>query len=383
MFRGAKSHDSAAAGDDAATISTINSGLNVMGLNELIGSTKAFINITEGLLLSGSCAALPPQRVVVELLENIKPTPEVIEAIRAVKDLGFTIALDDVVTSDGFEPLIELADIVKIDYMLSTPEQRRTLVKLLREKRVQILAEKVENHAEFNEALELGCHYFQGFFFCKPQTLSRKQITGSKFKYLHFIEQVNQPDIDFEGLESVIKADVSLSMKLLNYLNSAAFAFSRDINSIKHALVLLGQQPVKQWATTVALSGVSDDKPPALAIASLARARFCERTGPDAGISNRGLDLFLLGMLSLVDAMVDRPLADVVNQLPLNEEVKDALVGDGATSLAMILDLVIAYERCDWPAITQVSERIKLPPERTAGHYVEAIEWADQTMQAA
>ena len=136
LFRGAKSHDSAAAGDDSATISTINSGLNVMGLNELIGSTKAFINITEGLLLSGQCAALPPQRVVVELLENIKPTPEVIEATRAVKDLGFTVALDDVVTSDGFEPLIDLADIVKIDYMLSEPEQRRTLVKLLREKRV-------------------------------------------------------------------------------------------------------------------------------------------------------------------------------------------------------------------------------------------------------
>ena len=383
LFRGDGIQQTAALGDDAATIQTINTGLNVMGLDELIGSAKAFINITEGLLLSGQCAALPPNRVVVELLENIRPTPEVVEATRGVKDLGFVIALDDVVSTEGYAPLLELADIVKVDFLLTEPHERYGLIEELHDRKIQVLAEKVETHEEFDEAKALDCLYFQGFFFCKPQTVSGRQITGSKLKYLHFIEKVNQPEIDFEGLEQVIKADVSLSMKLLKYLNSAAFAFRNEINSIKHALVLLGEKPVKQWATTVALGGIADEKPLALASASLTRARFCEQTGPEAGVSGRGLDLFLMGMLSLVDAMVDRPLEQVVQTLPLHDDVKSTLLGKDANPLANIFNLMIAYERCDWPRVTSLCAQTKIAEERAAEICRAAIEWTDQTLEAA
>ncbi len=342
LFRGDGVQQTAGQGDDTATIQTINTGLNVMGLDELIGSAKAFINITEGLLLSGHCAALPPNRVVVELLENIRPTPEVVAATKAVKDQGCVIALDDMVSTEGYEPLLELADIVKVDFLLTEPHERYTLIEELHERGIQVLAEKVENHEEFNEAMALDCLYFQGYLFCKPQTLSGRQITGSKLKYLHFIEQVNQPEIDFTSIENVIKADVSLSMKLLKYLNSAAFAFRNEIDSIKHALVLLGENPVKQWATTVALGGIADDKPIALTSTSLTRARFCEQIGPEAGVRNRGLDLFLMGMLSLVDAMIDRQLDQVIASLPLHEDVRTTLLGSQDTPLANIFNLVVA-----------------------------------------
>ena len=162
LFRGDDVEQTAGQGDDAATIQTINTGLNVMGLDELIGSAKALINITEGLLLSGHCAALPPNRVVVELLENIRPTPEVVEATKAVKDQGFVIALDDMVTTEGYAPLLELADIVKVDFLLTEPHERYTLIEELHDRGIQILAEKVETHQEFDEAKALDCLYFRG-----------------------------------------------------------------------------------------------------------------------------------------------------------------------------------------------------------------------------
>jgi c-di-GMP-related signal transduction protein len=383
LFRGELHHDSASQGDDDATIRTINTGLNVMGLDELIGGAMAFINITEGLLLSGQCEALPPKRVVVELLENIRPTPQVIEATKKVKDQGFLIALDDMVSTDGYEALLELADIVKVDYMLTEPHDRYPLIEYLHEHNITILAEKVETHEEFNEAKALGCSYFQGFFFCKPQTLSSKQITGLKLKYLHFIEQVNQPEIDFGSLEDVIKADVLLSLKLLKYLNSAAFAFRHDINSIKHALVLLGEMPVKQWAMTVALGAVAEDKPAALAGTCLTRARFCEQVGPLAAPSARTLDLFLMGMLSLADAMVDRPLQDVIGSLLLHEDVKGTLLGDENTPLAPLFKLVIAYERCDWHLVSELCGKIGLSSDDAGRIYRDAIEWADKTLESA
>jgi len=383
LFRSDIRHESASQDNDAATIQTINTGLNVMGLDELIGGAMAFINITEGLLLSGQYAALPPQRVVVELLENIRPTRKVIEATKAVKDLGFLVALDDMVSTSGFEPLLDLADIVKVDYLLTEPCDRVPLVESLVERNIRVLAEKVETHEEFDEAKALGCELFQGFFFCKPQTLSSKEITGSKLKYLRFIQQVNEPTIDFGNLETVIKSEISLAVKLLKYLNSAAFAFRYEINSIKHALVLLGEQPVKQWATTVALGAVSDDKPLALAATSLTRARFCEQMAPAVGLRNRGLDLFLLGLLSLMDAMLDRSLEEVVATLPVHADVKATLLGNQPTQLTPLYQLAIAYERCAWDVVSTMCEQLDLSNEEAGQIYLDAIEWTDRTLYSA
>ena len=165
------------------------------------------------------------------------------------------------VSLDGYESLLELIDIVKVDFMLTDRRKRRALVRDLRKREIVVLAEKVETHQEFDEAVKLGCTLFQGYFFCKPQTISRKDIPGSKVQTLRLIAEVSEPEINLDRLEKVIKSDVALSMKLLKHLNSAGFGFSRKIDSIKHALALLGEQPVKKWAMTIALASVATNRP--------------------------------------------------------------------------------------------------------------------------
>ena len=302
---------------DAATSRVMIDSASVFGPDSLTAGRKAFVNVTRRVLTEGLYSVLPSDWLVIELLETVEPDQEVVAACRALKEAGYLFALDDFVDGPGYEPLIELADFIKVDFMASPPEERRRLAQRY-SSRVHLVAEKVETPDDVRSGLELGYEYFQGFFFCTPEIISRREIPPLKLNYLRFIQEVSRPDLDFDQVERIVKQDVSLTVKLLRFLNSAAFGYGGRVSSVKQALILLGDRQVKKWATMIALGEMAEDKPRELVVTCLVRARLCELLAPVCGFIDHSHDLFLVGLLSLVDAIVGRPIVEVVGEMPLS-----------------------------------------------------------------
>lgn len=360
---------------DQATRLTIGNSVNLLGLEDLVDGRKAFINMTRQLLIDEMFTVLPPKHAVVEVLETVEPDAQVIEACRKLKKDGYLLALDDFAFHPRFKPLLELADFVKIDFIASTKEQRKLMAKMYGDS-LSLLAEKVETREEVTEAIDLGYKYFQGYFFCKPEIIAAKELVSVKQQYLRFLQQVNEPDIDFDKIEQTLKSEVSLSVKLLRYLNSAGFGLAQKITSIKQALVLLGEEPLRKWASLVALTSLAADKPAALVVTCLSRARFGELIAGYINLSERTLDLFLMGMLSTLDAMLDRPLVRALAGLAVNQDVKTSLLGAN-TTLGNVYRLILACERADWPVASSVSAQLGLTEAQVAKVHRESLQWAD------
>jgi c-di-GMP-related signal transduction protein len=375
---GSKTNAYACDDGDRASRSVMHGGLNVVGLNDLVGHRRAFINITRKLLINEEYAMLPAQTAVIELLETVEPDDEVVNACKALKQAGYLLALDDFVFDEKYEKLLLLADILKIDFMASSPEKRQWFAKRYAGKSMQLLAEKVESYEDFQEALDLGYSYFQGYFFCKPEIVTRRDIPTLKANCLHFVQEVNKPVLNFDILEEVVKRDMSLSAKLLKYLNSSAMGLPHRITSIKQALTLLGEKPLRKWSTLVALAAMGQDKPPELLTTALVRARFCELLGPVIGLAGRELDLFLMGLFSVLAALMDHPVSELVSQISLPPDVLAALLGAN-NALGKAYAVALAFERGKAPRIETLSASMNVPVAKMSQLYCEALAWASQS----
>ncbi len=353
----------------------------LLGTENITRGKRAFINVTEDVLLQEYVHLLPRKLTVVELLETIKPTAEVIAACRKLKQVGYLLALDDFVYEEAYRPLIELADIIKVDFLATPKVEQEALVRHFARPNLRFLAEKVESYEVFKEALRMGYHYFQGYFFCRPLIVSKKDVPGFKLNHLRILREIHQPELNYDQIEEIIKRDVSLYYKFLRYINSAAFSWRREIESIKQALFLLGETQFKKWASLITLTSMSQDKPEELVIQAITRARFCELLAPLIGMPARATELFLMGMLSLIDAIMDQPLAEILAEIPLTEDVKGALL-TGEGSLHDIYQYILAYERGQWDLATQQAERLKLKESEVPKLYVEAIEWVQESFQS-
>ncbi|MFN7945265.1 MAG: HDOD domain-containing protein [Blastocatellia bacterium] len=354
----------------------------LLGARNLTDGKKAFINVTREVLVNGLIELLPKDLTVVELLETIEPDDEVIAACRKLKAAGYTLALDDFVYAPRFEPLIELADIIKVDFLLTDKAGRADLARRGQQHGIKLLAEKVETHEDFKEAVDLGYTWFQGYFFCKPVILSRKDVPGNKLQYLKILQEIQRPEINMEQVERIIRRDLSLTFKLLRYLNSPAFNFRNEIETIRQALMLLGERQIRKWASLVIVTSLGKDKPEELVMQALVRARFCETLCPLVGLGNRAEDLFLTGMMSLIDAILDRPLADLLRELPLNADIRDALLGQD-NKLHQIYSLTVAYERGDWEQLSRLTAQLGVNGADILGLYLSAVEWATQSYHGA
>ncbi len=381
LFRDANPDQSGLAGDDvdagdAATATTINTSLNVVGLGALTGGKKALINITRKVLLDEMYTILPPDLVVMELLETVEPDEDVIAACRKLKAAGYELALDDFVFHPRFQPLLDMTDILKVDFLLSTPEQRLEIATKFRGK-MRLLAEKVESHEDVAEGMKLGYSYFQGYFYCKPQLMSSRKVPADKRNYLRFLQEVNREDASFEKLEEVVKQEMSLSVKLLRYLNSAAFGLRTQVTSIKHAMSMLGINPLRKWASLVAMTSMGEQGGGPVVTTCLGRARFCELVGKNMPKAPLEMHRFLVGLLSGIDAMLSCHMSDVLEQLTLATAVKEALMGQ-KTQLRDVLDLSIAYEQADWQRVTGLSTTLGIANSVIASAGKEAARWADE-----
>lgn len=380
LFRSGRDNFSSFDDGDQATRLTVSNALNIMGLNDLVAGKKAFVNITRELLLQEFHTVMPRSQAVIELLENVEPDAEVIKACEAVRADGYLLALDDFVFAPKFEPLLAIADIVKVDFRISGAEERRDVVQRFKRPGLSFLAEKVEGPEEFEEAVSIGYKYFQGYFFAKPKIVEGHDISGVQHKYMMLLQKVYSPEVNFDEVQNLIKSDSSLSVKLLKYLNSAGLGLREKISTIKQALVLLGEKPLRKWASLVAMTLIGELKPPELGRLSLARAEFCELLCNDLAMSGRELDMFMLGLLSAFDAMLDCPLEEVLAHIPLAADVKETLLG-GSGKLGKVYMMVQACERGDWKTACMLGRLLGVSDDRVNEVYVQSLRWADEFMR--
>jgi EAL and modified HD-GYP domain-containing signal transduction protein len=321
----------------------------------------------------------PKEKTVVEILEDVRPEKDVIDACREMADRGYCLALDDFFFRPEYMPLVSLARIVKIDFRLTPPEEICGLVNKLSHNDLNLLAEKVETHEEFQNALEMGFVYFQGYFFSRPQILKGRDIQTSKATLVQIMAEISREDFEFRELEKFISRDVGISYKLLRYINSAYFGTVENISSIKQAAVLLGERELRRFLCLTAMTKLASDKPNELLRASIIRAKFCELMGGNGGYTVKPSALFTLGLFSLIDAMMDDSMENLMEKLPLSEGIKDALIY-GRGDLNHYLRLVVCYEKGDWDGVTEMASILGLGEEDLPRHYVDSVYWADSFM---
>ena len=369
-------------GDYASAKVVVNSFME-LGLNALTGGRKAFINFTSSFLRSEYAMLFPADSIVVELLENVTPDAPTVDACRKLKSMGYTLALDDFVYREGYEPFINLADIIKVDFMeFNAPNDRQAFVRKFGRSGIKLLAEKVETIEDFAQAEEMGYTYFQGYFFGKPKIVSGSEIAASKLGCLQILQEANRTNLNFVRLEELVKHEVAISYKLLKYINSALFGLRWKIESIKQALVLLGEKNVKKWISLVALAAMGDDKPAELLVHSVVRGRFCESISGQVGLRQRSQDLFFTGLFSLIDAIMEKPMPTILAELAMAEDVKAALLGE-SNKLRTVFDTALAYEKGSWKQFAELSSHLKLNEEAVPGLYEDAVKWANQVREVA
>ncbi|MDP4143628.1 MAG: HDOD domain-containing protein [Bacillota bacterium] len=361
---------------DRATVEVIRNSILNIGINNITCGKKVFINFTENVIMSDILTVLPAHLVMIEILETVEPDEDILERCRRLKEIGFIFALDDFVFNDKYRRLIDIVDIIKVDFRVTKGYDRRKIMDLVKSKDIKFLAEKVETIEEFNEAVDLGYHYFQGYYLSKPIIISGKKLPENKYVYMNLLREINAQEFRVERIEYLIKKDVSLSYNLLKLINSSFFAFRNEIRSLRYALTILGEKEVKKWLYLIIVKTIGDDKPNVIIKTSLVRARFMELIASRMGFSN-SCNAYLTGLLSMIDVLLDKPLVEVLDEIFIDNEVKEALVGSYLTKLGAVLKLVINYEAGQWDKVSEYSWQLDIDEGLLPTAYFKAIQWAN------
>jgi EAL and modified HD-GYP domain-containing signal transduction protein len=362
-----------------ATIKLIQSSMFLMGIEKVTGGKPAFINFTKESIIEGIPNILNPKHCVLEVLEDIEDSPELLAEIDLIKKKGFSIALDDFTLSKQNQQLIENADFIKIDVLATPFDEIYHIFEKFKDYNIKFLAEKVENNECFKCCKEMGFDYFQGFFFAKPEVLSCTDIPVSKLNMMNLLRIISKEDIDIKKTVSIIERDPGLTYKLLKLVNSAAFYFEKKINSLTHALLIIGEKEIRKWITIVALSNLIEDNPNELLITSCLRAKFCEYIAIDVMPPLKD-EAFITGLLSLFDVILNMPMDRVLEELPLSLSIKDALLHRKGP-LAFFLELVKKYEVMDVYKIALLSDKMRIEKEKLMSYYIESTTWANYFYQ--
>lgn len=381
LFRNGPENRYSSEDPELATAQNIEQTVAAFGLDALVGDRTAFVNLSRGALLREFYRLLPPERTVIELLESVAPDREVIRACLGLKAAGYQLALDDFACLLSAAPLLELADVVKVDFRQTALSCDPRLIERLRMRKVCLIAEKVETQPEHRQALAAGYDLLQGYYYCHPEMVETGDLPPTKLSRLQFLSEVSRDDVSFERLENLFRQDVGLTMRLLRYLNSAAFGWRHGITSLRHALALMGLRPLRKWATMMGLVSLGQDRPRELIVTSLVRARFAEELGVPSGLPDHELELFLSGLFSVAEAIIGRPIADILDGLAVPDAVRAALTG-GESPVSPVLRLVTAYERGDWALLESLRPQLEIEERVLSEAYVRALQWAEATANA-
>lgn len=373
LFRECDGQNRAAIRDgDQATTEVILTAFTEIGLQNLFNNKPAFLNLTLSFLEGKVPLPNLAGKVVLEVLENIPVTEATVNAVQGLKHKGYTIALDDLVYRSELEPLIDAADIIKLDIQAQDYTSLEASVQRLRDKDKKLLAEKIETHAEFEACQSLGFNYYQGYFFCRPEVLSAKALPTNKLQVMKILSKLYDPDSNVTELADEISQDVNLTFRLLRYVNSAQVSLRKEIESISQAIMLLGWDNIRSIATLLTLSRI-DGKSVDLFKTGLIRARMCGLLAPKVKAGAEDI-FFTVGLLSILDALLDMPMEQVMQQLPLSHTLQTALVEHEGESGRTLAD-VIAYTEGRLTAL----ETYQYNMDDLTGVYLQAMQWADAT----
>jgi EAL and modified HD-GYP domain-containing signal transduction protein len=375
LYRSCRNGAAAAPDPVLASRQVLSEVLLGFGLEPLLGGKLGFVNFPRELLVEAEAFPWPRNSLVIEILESVAPDAEVTDACRRLQANQYLLALDDVGPETPTLALADFVRFIKVDFAATSSAGRKQLVRRYGRPGRLMLAEKLETQADFLRARHEGFHRFQGYFFARPVILARREIPVSKFNHLRLLAEVQRPVLDFRRIGLLLKGEVGLCHRFLRYLNSALFGMRGRITSIQRGLTLLGEEGVRRWVALAALPTLAADKPGALVETAVIRAEFCELLAPQVGLGARRSELFLMGMFSLLDAIIGRPLEEILEEIGLADDIRDALVDPtGVPSpLRSVHCLVTAYERGDWPAVATAAEAFGLAPESVAKLYLEAV----------
>ncbi len=368
LFRRAELQESDGFDGEIATATVAINTLLDLGLDTVAGEHPVFINLTRSFLVRELYLALPPERVVLEVLETIEPEADVLAALARARALGYSIALDDYLHHERLRPLLDQADIVKVDVKDLSQAELGRQVEILRRPGLLLLAEKVETHERFALCREAGYDLFQGWFYARPDLVKRQTARPDRMALVQLLGALEDPSIGFDQIGELVEQSLLLSHKLLRFVNSTLFALPDKIESIRHACAVLGLARVRVCVTLLLLSEL-DEKPGELLLNALTRARLCQLLSPwPSGTSQQ--KHFTVGLFSLLDAYLDCPIEELLQELPFSDDVKRALLaGEGDSGSA--LRTAIACERADWDAL-QAGPR---DPGEVQRLHLAALDW--------
>lgn len=363
---------------DEATSKMIEASQFNMGISEFTGNKPAFINFTLATLNQGYPEMLTPEEVVVEILETIKPGKKLLALCKDLHQKGYTLALDDYEHQSVWAHFYPFIKIIKIDIQQSSIEDIKEVILAIQDHpHIKLLAEKVETYEEYNQMMQFGFDYFQGYFFAKPEMVKTKNLSPSQMAMAELLYETSKTEFDLNSVTGVFERDVSLSYKLLRYANSAIFRRRSEISTIKQALVILGASELKRFIGLMFAVTANPDKPTELIKLAMTRAKFCELTAQDIRSQLDVSIAFLTGLLSMIDAILDEDMASVLEKLPLSQDIKEPLLTKKGV-MAALIKLVEFIEHAEWDKTTLVMDKLKLDKDKVVEHYNQALAWADE-----
>jgi EAL and modified HD-GYP domain-containing signal transduction protein len=364
---------------DLATRTMLDNTL-IFGLEQLTGGLTAFVNCTRESLTDHLVDVLPPSVFVLEILENIEPTPELVAACTRLKTAGFRLALDDFIWKPEYDPLIELADYIKVDFTLSGPKERHDLLKRLHGVPVALLAEKIETQEQYRQACAEGFKLIQGYYFCRPELIQNRKVPSNRLMQIEILRLLREETMDLDELCKLVKQDTSLTYRLLRLINSPIYGLRQEVRSVQTALMTVGEDGFRRIATLAITSELNGDQPVELLRMAFVRARFCEVAADQCCLNST--EQYLLGLLSLLPAMLRVPMQDLAPSLPLREEICTALMGAHIPE-RKLLEWLISHEQGDWAACDAIASEYGFNQETLVRNYEQAVVWAEAAIRFA
>ncbi len=362
---------------DRTSSKIITESLFMIGLDKLVTGKRAFIPFSRNLLLNKFAELLPKDLVGIQISREMGTDHKVIQACRDLKSKGFMIILDGFSFQPDYTHMVEFADVVKVDIIKIGEYIRKTVLKRLKPRGIKCIMKNVNTNKNFITSVAMGYDFMQGDFFQQTAVISSREVSTTSFAHFEMLKEIHKSELDLNVLENIIKRDVALSFKLLRMINSAAFGLKNEIKSIRQALVILGNIEIKKWFSLILLSNLNENKPSELMRTSLLRAKLMELMSPFLNLKDQASDLFLTGIFSLIDVLMDEPLSDILDGLPLDDEIKNTLLKK-ESRYSGIYKLVLDYEKGDWDSLSEKTKQLKINEEKLSQIYNTAIQWVDK-----
>ncbi len=365
---------------DAATNSVLMGSTLVATFEKLVDGKRAFINFTKNLINDGTPLLFSKDYMTIEILEDIIPDDEFMQRLLELKEKGYTLALDDFTINYAYPEVIDIVDIIKVDFLLTSPADQIKIIKKYKRPGLKFLAEKVETSKDFDRAKSVGYDYFQGYYFSKPSIFKYKDINSIGTSHFEIIKVLNSPYPNYTSLSSIVEKDVSLTYKLFKFANSPIYGGIEQISTVRKALVRLGFSNIRKWMYLIVLRCMSSGQSDEVVCVSLQRAKMLEMIAPSCGLGERAPECFLVGLFSMLDILMSKPLEKVLEDLPLPIETKEAILYRD-NILGRPLKLTLAYEKGDWNEVERLCRLLKLKPMNILSTYIDSVKWASEIIK--